>query len=76
MNTAKGPTTAEVPDWERLFDELLEHQSRMLRMAATLRAIGRDPTELMEDLLQLGVHLKYVDQMRRITSCHDFSDAA
>lgn len=74
--STKQPTTTRVPDWERLFDQLLERQAHLMRVAAVLRAIGTEPSELAEELLQLGVRLRHIEQMRRITQSDKVSHAA
>ena len=72
MNTpysgAKGPKTTELPDWNQAYDELFEQHRRLMRVIVGLKAIGRDPGSLVDDLEHLQGLLGAVNQMRLITS--------
>ena len=65
---AKGPKTTELPDWDQAYEELFEQHRRLVRVIVGLRAIGRDPGSLTQDLERLQTLLGAANQMRMITA--------
>ena len=65
---AKAPKTTELPDWNQAYDELFEQHRRLMRVIVGLRAIGRDPGSLVDDLEHLQGMLGTINQMREITA--------
>ena len=63
----KAPKTTELPDWDQTYEELFDQHRRLMRVIVGLRAIGRDPGSLVDDLEHLQSLLAAANQMRMIT---------